>query len=217
MDADALARREAVLLDDEATARAGEGARRRHGLGRRPAGPGVGHAHPGSLGHLVTERLGALDPGGRGGRPERRHAGRPQRVGQAVREGLLGSDDRELDRVRAGDFDDRGVVGGRDLDALDPRQLADRVAARRHDHEVDPGLVGQLPGQGVLTAAATDDEDPGRHHGRAHAGAPVARPAPVSAGERRIGRQARSMVCVRSGPTETSTIGTPAWSSSAET
>ncbi len=116
-----------------------------------------------------------------------------------------------------GDLDDRGMVGGRDLDALDPRQLTDRVAARRHDHEVDPGFVGQLPGQGVLAAATADDEDPGRHHGRAHAGAPVARPAPVRAGERRIGRQARSIVWVRSGPTETSTIGTPAWSSSAET
>ena len=42
----------------------------------------------------------------------------------------------------------------------------------------------------------------------AHAGIP---------GRRRMGRKARSMVWVRSGPTETSTIGTPACSSIAET
>ena len=36
-------------------------------------------------------------------------------------------------------------------------------------------------------------------------------------GRWRIGRQARSMVWVRSGPTETNTIGTPACSSSAVT
>ena len=39
----------------------------------------------------------------------------------------------------------------------------------------------------------------------------------VAAGRWRIGRQARSIVWVRSGPTETSTIGTPASSSSAVT
>ena len=42
----------------------------------------------------------------------------------------------------------------------------------------------------------------------AHAGSP---------GRWRIGRHARSMVWVRSGPTDTSTIGTPACSSSAAT
>ena len=39
----------------------------------------------------------------------------------------------------------------------------------------------------------------------------------VAAGRWRFGRHARSMVWVRSGPTETNTIGTPAWSSSADT
>ena len=69
-----------------------------------------------------------------------------------------------------------------------------------------PGSAGQLPGERVLAAAAADDEDPGRHD-QAHAGSP---------GRWRIGRQARSIVWVRSGPTETSTIGTPACSSMAD-
>ena len=82
-----------------------------------------------------------------------------------------------------------------------------RVAARRDDHLVDARLAGQLPGQRVLAAATADDHDPGRHH-EAHAGRP---------GRLRIGRQARSIVWVRSGPTETRTIGTPACASIADT
>ena len=92
----------------------------------------------------------------------------------------------------------------------DPRARfgRDRVAAGRHDDEVDPGLGSELPGDGMLAAAATDDEDAGRHHRQAH---------PGTTGWWRIGRQARSMVWVRSGPTDSSTIGTPACSSIALT
>ena len=114
VDADALAGGEPVLLDDEAAT----GRRRttapppspRPPTGRRWPRPS-GHRRPGC--DLVAERLGRLDPGGRGGGPERHDAGRPQRVGQAVGQRLLRADDRELDRVRAGDVHDRGVVGGR--------------------------------------------------------------------------------------------------------
>ena len=104
------------------------------------------------------------------------------------------------------------------VERIDVRQAADpwlasRCAALpgRDDDLVDAGLAGELPGEGVLAAAAADDEDAGRHdqrRARAHAGIPA---------RWRIGRQARSIVWVRSGPTETSTIGTPACSSMAVT
>ena len=91
--------------------------------------------------------------------------------------------------------------------AADPRLEPDRVAAGRDDDLVDARLGRQLPGQRVLAPAASDDEDAGRRH-EAHAGSP---------GRWRIGRHARSIVWVRSGPTDTSTIGTPACSSIADT
>ena len=143
-----------------------------------------------------------LDPGRR-----RRSARRPARpcdegIGDTGRQRGLGPDDDELDGLALGDLDDPGWVewvGARD--ATHPRLERDRLAAGRHDDLVDARLGGQLPGQGVLAATAPDDEDPGRHD-QAHTGVPD---------RLRIGRQARSMVWVRSGPTETSTIGTPAW------
>ncbi len=95
-----------------------------------------------------------------------------------------------------------------------------------------PGSPRQLPGQRVLASAAPDDQDPGRHDREAHPRAApgpraprdlprcaVAVPARVrapSGGGASGGRPARSSG-VRSGPTETSTIGTPAASSSAAT
>ena len=79
---------------------------------------------------------------------------------------------------------------------------------------VHAGLAAQLPGERVLAAAAADDEDAGGHH-EGHRGH-ISDQA-VAAGRCRFGRHARSMVWVRSGPTETNTIGTPAWSSSADT
>ena len=73
-----------------------------------------------------------------------------------------------------------------------------------------PGSTLSRQAQGVLAAAAAHDEDARRHHEATatHAGIPC---------RRRIGRQARSIVWVRSGPTDTSTIGTPAWLSIAVT
>ena len=65
----------------------------------------------------------------------------------------------------------------------------------------------------MLAPATAEDEDAGGH-GERHAGS-SAQAGVV--GRWRIGRQARSIVCVRSGPTETNTIGTPACSSSAVT
>ena len=94
---------------------------------------------------------------------------------------------------------------------LDPhaRLAFDPDTDRCDDHLVDARLGGQLPGQGVLAAARPDDEHPRRHH---EVGTHES-----TAGRVRIGRQARSIVWVRSGPTDTSTIGTRACSSMAVT
>ncbi len=91
--------------------------------------------------------------------------------------------------------------------AADPWHGRDAGAAGGDDDLVDAGLTGELPGEGVLSAATAHDEDAGGHdqrRARAHAGIPA---------RWRIGRHARSIVWVRSGPTDTSTMGTPACSS----
>ena len=207
-DRDALAGRQPVRLDDDtATGRRQLG---REGRGRRCVHERLAASHPdaGRGRDLVAERLARLDPRRRGGRPEHREARLEQRVGDAGGERRLGSDDDQLGRFATGDRHDRGGV-----ERVDPRHAAhawleaDRVAAGRDDDLVDTRLGRQLPGQRVLAAAPTDDEDAGRRD-EAHAGSP---------GLWRIGRQARSMVWVRSGPTETRTIGTPACSSIADT
>ncbi len=109
-----------------------------------------------------------------------------------------------------GGSDDRGRDQRVDLTQRShPRLGTDRGTAGSHGHLVDAGLAGELPGEGVLAGTAADDEDPGRHDREAH---PVA-----TVGRWRMGRYARSMVWVRSGPTDTSTIGTPAATSRAVT
>ena len=169
-------------------------------------------ADPRGRGDLVAERLAGLDPRGRGRRPEDGEPGRGQGIGHACRQRRLRADDDQLRRLAPGDGQD-----GRRIERVDaghaahPRLQPDRGAPRRHDDLVDPRFPRQLPGQCVLAPATPHDQDPGRHHqpsAAVHAGKP---------GRWRIGRQARSIVWVRSGPTETSTIGTPAWASIADT
>ena len=139
---------------------------------------------------------------------EDREPGLGQAVRHAGREWRLGPDDDQLGREPAGQRDDRRRIEWVDRGAADARLRGDPVGTRRDEDLVDAGLSGQLPGEGVLAAAATDDQDPGRLDELAH--------APAST-RWRIGRHARSIVCVRSGPTDTSTIGAPACSSSAVT
>ena len=158
----------------------------------------------------MAERLARLDPRRGGARPEDRDAGLTERVPDPGRKRRLRPDHDEL----GGD----GACGrhhGAAIEWIDVRQSAHprfrghRVVAGRDEYGVDAGLDAQLPGERVLPPAAPDDEDARRHHeAPAHAGIP---------GRRRMGRKARSMVWVRSGPTDTSTIGTPACSSMAET
>ena len=173
-------------------------------------GPGAGHPDAGRRGDLVAERLRGLEPGGVPGRAEDGDPGAREGIGDAGREGRLGADDDELGGHRPGGGDDR-----RGIERIDAGQRPDawlgghRRAPGRHDDLVDAGLRGELPGEGVLAAAAADDEDPGRHDEARGAHDRAIPP------RWRIGRQARSIVWVRSGPTETRTIGTPASSSRA--
>ncbi len=146
--------------------------------------------------------------GRRRARPEDREPGLDQGIGDTRRQRRLGPDDDQLGRLATGDRDDRGPVQRiHARHAADARLAPDRIAPRRDDDLVDARLGGQLPGQRVLAPATPDDHDAGRHH-EAHAGRLT---------RLRIGRHARSIVCVRSGPTDTRTIGTPAWVSMAET
>ena len=171
----------------------------------------TGHRDTGGHRDVMAERLARLDPRGGGGRTEDRDPGLRQRVGETGRERRLRADHDQLggDRAR----DERHALGVEGIDVLeraDARLRADRMAPRGDGHLVDAGLATELPRQRVLASTAPDDQDAGRHDEtcRTHAG---------TTWRWRTDRHARSMVWVRSGPTETSTIGTPAWSSSALT
>ncbi len=207
----ALAGGEAVRLDDDTTPVPGQLAGERARFGGRVERAGACHRDPGGGRDLVAERLARLDPGSRRARPEHRDAGRLARIGHAGRQRRLRTDDDELRSDRPGRGDDRRPVERVDIgETADSRFGGHRVAAGPDVHRVHARFHAQPPGQRMLAGTRADDEDPGRHHeaGAAHAGIP---------GRRRIGRNARSIVCVRSGPTETSTIGTPAWLSMADT
>ena len=207
-DRHALAGRQTVRLDHDAVSGRGEPRGIRDGRGRVRERRGPGHPDTGRRGDLVTERLARLDPGRGGGRPEDGEAGLDEGIRDADCQRPLGSDDDQLDSFAARNGDNgRGVKRVHARHAPNARFIGDRVAAGRHDDLVHARLRRQLPGQGVFPATAAHDEDPGRHD-QAHAG---------KAGRWRIGRQARSMVWVRSGPTETRTIGTAAYSSIADT
>ena len=183
-----------------------------------------------SAGASVGERAGARHPDAgrarrsRGRTPCCSRSGPPRRVGPktaipAARErvgdpaasGASGPMTTSSAASRRATRHDRaGRRAGRPATQRTRGSAAIAVAPGRDDDLVDARLGRELPGQRVLAAAAAHDEDPGRHQeaGRAHAGIP---------GRWRIGRQARSIVWVRSGPTETSTIGTPACASIALT
>ena len=209
-DRHALPRRKAVGLDHDAVAACRELVRVRARGRERFERPAFGDPDAGRTGDLPAERLARFDPGGRRRRSERRHTGREQCVRDPCRQRRLGADHRKLDRLAPRQLDQRHTVERIDpLDDPNARLRRDPGAARRDDHLVDTRFGGELPGERVLAPAAADDEDPGRHdQATAHATIP---------GRLRIGRQARSIVWVRSGPTDTSTIGTRAYSSIAVT
>ena len=166
---------------------------------------GVGHPDAGRGGDVVAERLAGFDARGVARRPEDREPGLAQRIGDAGGQRRLGPDDDQLDRVGSRHGDDRRAVERIHRHAADARLGRDPGTPRRDDDLVDARLRGELPGERVFAPATADHQDPGRHD-QGHATIP---------GRLRIGRQARSIVWVRSGPTDTSTIGTPACDSMA--
>ncbi len=214
-DDHALARGEAVGLEDGEPAVGVELADERQGRVGLAARERARPRHPdaGRRGDLVAERLRRLERGRGPVGPEDRDPRGAQRVGDPDRERRLRPDDDELRRHGARERDDRGRVERVDGHGADACLAGDAGAARGDDDLVDAGLGRELPREGVLAPAATDDEDAGRHDER-HRPPP---PVPGIDARWRIGRQARSIVWVRSGPTDTNTIGTPACSSSADT
>src|SRR6187551_3456902 len=142
----ALARREAIGLDD-----AGRAGFVENGSGR----------HRGGVEHLLGERLRPLDACGRLARPEHGDAGAPELVRDARDERGLGADDDEVDLVLPAEAEE----------ALDVVH-ADRVAAaercdpgipRRRMQLVQPLALRDLPRQRVL--AATRPQDQHLHEG----------------------------------------------------
>ncbi len=164
------------------------------------------HRDPGCRRDLAAERLAALDPGGCRARPEDREPGRPQRVGHASGEGRLGPDHDEVRPERPGRRDDGSRIGrphaAVDQDAGQP---GDCLASRHREEGLECRLGHELPGERVLASPAPDQQDPPRHGHRRHPPRPT------------VGRSPITTVWVRSGPTETRLIGTPASSSSAFT
>ena len=173
----------------------------------------AGHRHAGRRRDLVAERLGRLEPRGLATGPNTAIPAPASTSATPAASGASGPDDDEVDRLAparaaataAGSSGSTGTHRTRGSCAI-------AGAPRRDDDLVDARLARQLPGERVLAPATADDEDPGGH-GQGHRRGL----RPATDGRRRVGRNARSMVWVRSGPTLTSTIGTFAWSSSAVT
>ena len=180
-----LAGGEAICLHDHAVPGIGQLAGVRDGVRRVAERPCARHPHAGRIRHLVAERLARLDARRRRRRPEDREPRVGQGIGHASRQRRLRPDDDQLRGLASGRRDDPGRIErihvGR---PTHPWLQRDRVAPRHDNDLIDAGLGGQLPGQRMLAAAASHDEDPGRHD-QGHAGSPA---------RLRIGRHARSIV-----------------------
>ena len=210
VDGDALARGKPVLLQHHAATPSTQlrDERPRRVTLALPKRSGARHPHASGVGDVVTEGLRGLDSCCRLRRAERRDPGFPQRVHDACRQGRLGPDDHQVrrDRSRRGDHR-RGVRRIHVWQAAHARLGADRRTPWCHDDLVHARLAGKLPRKRVLACARPHDQR-ARRRGR-HVS--------PAADRRRIGRHARSIVWVRSGPTDTRTIGTPASASTAVT
>ena len=141
----------------------------------------AGGGHTRGHEHVLHPRLGALEPGPRGRRPEREPAPGGDGVDHTVDQGLLGSDHDEVDVTGVGEVGDRSGVVGHDRHAL--RELGHAGVSRSAEHLVDRGGADEAVGQRMLASAPADDE-------RSH--------------------RSSTTVCSRPGPTPTNETGTPA-------
>ncbi len=203
-DGDALARGEPIGLDDDPAIRGGKFACEGGGFGGRFEGSRARHRDSGGRCDLVAERLARLDLRRGGARPEDHDARRLERIRDPRGQRRLRPDHDELRGDGTGSGHHRAAVQRVHIGmAAHPRFRRHAVTAGADEHGVDAGFHAQLPRQRVLASATPHDQDARRHHEAAAAHAEIP-------GRRRMGRKARSMVWVRSGPTDTSTIGTPA-------
>ena len=141
-DEHALARRQAVGLDD--AGHAGD----RHRLRERDAGG----AHD-----VLREPLRPLDPRRRRARPEDRDARAAELVGHTGDERRLGPDHDEVGRERARQLEQALAVLG--ADGMAPSDRRDPGVARGGVDLLDHRALRELPGKRMLPPAGADDED----------------------------------------------------------
>ena len=142
---DALAGSQPIGLEDTGCDRLGERRRCRH----------TGDRHDG-----LGKRLRSFDRRGSTRRAEHRDADRAQQVGEAGHERHLGPDDDEVDLKRPGKIEHGLEIVSPDRMALPESRNAGITGSRvelRQKRRLD-----EFPGQGVLTATGSDEED--AHH-----------------------------------------------------
>lgn len=153
-DDDALARREAVVLDHVRSAEGVEGFVDLRGGGADVAAGG-GDTGPGH--DVLGERLGAFELGGFAGGAEAGDAGRAHGVGDPGDERRLRADDHQLGAQFGREARD-GVTVER-VDRVQFGHLCDAGVAGGAVQSGDIGVEGQRAAQGVFAGAAADDED----------------------------------------------------------
>ncbi len=154
-DGDALARGEAVGLDDDRRAVLLD-----VGLGRFEflEGAVLGGGDVVACHELLGEVLGAFDLGGGLVRAERLDAGGFEIVDDAFDQRHFRSDEHPVVLVAAHEFDERGVVRQAALRGADAIELHAGIAGG-DGHLVDAAAAHERVGDGVLTRAGTDDQN----------------------------------------------------------
>jgi hypothetical protein len=108
---------------------------------------------------VLGEGLAALQPRGGGGGAEHAQAGGAEQVDDAGHQRRLGADDGQVDVLVAGQFAQAFQVVGLDRHVAALGLERGAGVARRDQHFVHARRLGELPGQRVLAAAGTDDEE----------------------------------------------------------
>ena len=155
----ALARREAVVLDDPGPvarrrAESVEGGVEMSGVVDDLTGRGA-HARGGH--HVLGERLRALDAGGLPGRAEAGDPGCADGVGDAEDQRHLGPDHDQVGAEPLGQFDD-GLAGG-DVDVVLVGDGRGAGVAGGDCQPVHLGVSPQRQQQRMFTGSGSDDED----------------------------------------------------------